>query len=65
MKVITYQAPSGTTIDLTRRQVRMLERAQVWLRNSRGEEYCQVSHGLHAGVPTHCDDAIKDIIAAD
>jgi hypothetical protein len=25
----------------------------------------EISHGLHVGVPTHCDDAIKDIISAD
>ena len=53
MKVITYQAPNGETIDLTSAQVEMLERAQKWPRNSRGEEYCSVSHGVHAGTPTY------------
>ncbi len=64
MKVITYQAPSGGTIDLTRSQKRILERAGKWPRNARGEEYCSVSHGLHAGEPTHSDDEIRDLIAA-
>ena len=55
MKVITYQAPNGETIDLTSAQVEMLECAQKWARNSRGEEFCSVSHGLHEGLPTYSD----------
>ena len=59
MKVITYQAPNGETIDLSTGQVEMLERAQKWPRNSRGEEYCSVSHGAHAGVPTYSDAQLR------
>ena len=59
MKVITYQAPNGETIDLTSAQVEMLERAQKWPRNSRGEEYCSVSHGLHEGTPSHSDAQLR------
>lgn len=46
-QVITYQAPNGETIDLTPKQIAQLERDGEWPRNSRGEEYCTVSHGLH------------------
>ena len=59
MKVITYQAPNGETIDLTSAQVEMLERAQKWPRNSRGEEYCSVSHGLHEELPTYSDAQLR------
>ena len=59
MKVITYQAPNGETIDLSTGQVEMLERAQKWPRNSRGEEYCSVSHGLHEGEPTYSDAELR------
>ena len=59
MKVITYQAPNGETIDLSLAQVAMLERAQKWPRNNRGEEYCSVSHGLHEGEPTYSDAQLR------
>ena len=59
MKVITYQAPNGETIDLSQAQVAMLERAQSWPRNSRGEEYCSVSRGLHAGSATYSDAQLR------
>ena len=59
MKVVTYQAPNGETIDLSQSQAAMLERAQKWPRNSRGEEYCSVSHGAHAGVPTYSDAQLR------
>jgi hypothetical protein len=64
MKVFTYQAPSGSTINLTRSQKRTLERAHAWPRNSRGEEYCSVSHGLHVGEPTYTDEQIRDLTVA-
>jgi hypothetical protein len=50
-KVVTWQAPNGETINLTRQQERQLRAGGTWPRNSRGEEYCQVSHGLHIGEP--------------
>ena len=59
MKVVTYQAPNGETIDLSQSQAAMLERAQKWPRNSRGEEYCSVSHGLHEGEPTYSDAQLR------
>jgi hypothetical protein len=57
-KVITYQAANGAKINLTIPQIRALDKAGVWPRNSRGEEYATVSHGLHAGVP----DCLSDIL---
>lgn len=59
MRVVTYQSPNGETIDLTSAQVEMLERAQKWARNSRGEEFCSVSHGLHEGEPTYSDAQLR------
>ncbi|MDI3258451.1 MAG: hypothetical protein QJR02_02010 [Sinobacteraceae bacterium] len=62
-KVITYQAPNGQTIDLTRTQITMLEDAGKWPRTARGEEYCTVSHGLHVGEPSMTDDELHaDVI---
>lgn len=59
MKVVTYQAPNGETIDLSQAQVAMLERGLKWPRNSRGEEFCSVSCGLHAGSPTYSDAQLR------
>jgi hypothetical protein len=64
MKVITYQAANGATINLTRAQIKALDRARVWPKNSRGEEYATVSHGLHAG-EADCDSCcVSDILEA-
>jgi len=52
IKVITYQTPSGDTLDLTRAQAKQFTRLHQWPRNGRGEEYCQVSRGLHV---SHAD----------
>jgi hypothetical protein len=57
-KVITFSAPSGASINVTPAQERALRKAKVWPRTSRGEEYCQVFHGLHAGEPTYGDNEI-------
>ena len=51
-RVFTYQAPNGEAIDLTQSQIFDLREADVWPRNSKGELYCTVSHGLHFGEPT-------------
>ena len=59
MKVIPYQAPNGETIDLSQAQVAMLERGGKWPRTSRGEEFCSVSCGLHAGQPTYSDAQLR------
>lgn len=61
-KVITYQAPDGAIINLTQRQVAMLEKAGRWPRNASGE-YCTVSHGLHAGEPTCETNLVSDLVA--
>lgn len=61
-KVITYQTPSGDTIDLTHDQIEKLNDAGVWPRNHRGEEYCSVSHGAHNGKPSLTDNEIREFI---
>ena len=43
-KVITYQAPNGSSINLTPRQIAALEKAGQWPRNASGE-YCTVRTG--------------------
>ena len=63
MKVITYQTPSGDSINLTPKQVAVLESAGKWPRNNRGEEYCRVSHGLHVGRPDCETDNLSDLLA--
>lgn len=52
-KVITYQSPNGETVNLSANQIRTLESGHNWPRDSRGEEFCSVSRGLHEGVA--CD----------
>jgi len=54
-QVITYQSPSGATVDLTPAQIERLGCAGVWPRDFRGQEYCMFSHGLHEGDPTYSD----------
>tara|TARA_R110000868_G_C10925678_1_gene766000 strand:+ start:212 stop:763 length:552 start_codon:yes stop_codon:yes gene_type:complete len=61
-KVITYSAASGGEIDLTRAQIAKLTHAGVWPRTARGEEYCQVAHGLHSGEPTYSTAEIAALI---
>lgn len=51
MKVVTWSTPSGDSINLTKAQERRLTKAGRWPRNAQGDEYCQVSFGLHAGEP--------------
>ncbi len=46
-KVITYQAPNGETIDLTKKEIKNYKKNGTWPKNSIGQEYCTVSHGLH------------------
>lgn len=55
--VITYQDPRNNAIDLTPKQVEMLERAGKWPRTRYGE-YCTVSHGRHGGYPTWTDQEL-------
>jgi hypothetical protein len=58
-KVITWQSPSGATIDVTPAQEAMLQAAGVWPRDESGGEYCSVSHGLHHGEPTFTDAELR------
>jgi hypothetical protein len=49
MTVVTWQTPSGDTVDLCRECDKLPAQ-----RNECSEEYCQVSHGAHRGV---CQDS--------
>ncbi len=50
MQVITWMSPSGAKIDVCRDCERRL--GEHWPKDSRGQEYSEVSHGLHSG---ECD----------
>lgn len=52
MRVVTYQAPNGATIDISPSQAEELRKLGIWPRNSSGE-FCQVHRGLHGGKPTY------------
>jgi hypothetical protein len=58
-KVITYQSKVAA-INLTKKQVALLKDNRVWPKDYQGEEYCQVSHGLHLGEPTFTDAELSD-----
>lgn len=49
MRTITRQTPRGDSIDLCAYHNRLLDAGAYTLRSRYGEEYCHVSHGLHAG----------------
>lgn len=51
-RVVTWQSPSGQTIDVCRICEERLNAEHTWPRDGRGEEYCQVSRGEHHG---ECD----------
>ena len=48
-RVVTWQSPSGATLDVCTACATRLEAAHSWPRTESGEEYCQVSHGEHRG----------------
>jgi hypothetical protein len=48
-KVITWQSANGETIAICPTCQATLEAAGQWPKDSRGGEYCRVSHGLHRG----------------
>ena len=50
--VVTYQAPSGAAIRVCDECARIMERAEAWPRNYRGEEFCTISEGRHL---SRCD----------
>lgn len=59
--VVTYQSSNGRTVTLSVDQIAMLDSASMWLRDSRGSEYCSVAYGEHYGHPTYTDDQIRRI----
>jgi hypothetical protein len=62
IKIITWQSPSGSTINLTRQQEKMMRKHDFWPRDGHGNEFCSVSHGLRVGQPTWSDVQVEKII---
>lgn len=54
-KVVTWQSPSGQAINICRKCEQRLRSSNSWPKDSQGQEYCQVSHGLHTSVCHTCD----------
>ena len=46
-KCVTYQASNEEFVHISPEQKQRLRKAGIWPRNSCGEEYHTVSHGLH------------------
>lgn len=61
--VVTWQAPNGDTINVTRDAQELFDLAGVWPRNAIGQEYCTVSHGLHKGEPDYDVERARKFIA--
>lgn len=61
-KVVTWQTSDGALINLTAQQSRQLRAAGVWPKTDRGEEYCQVSRGMHVGETTFDGSGIDALI---
>ena len=53
-QVITWQTPSGRTLNACKPCETKLTVADEWPRDARGEEYCQVHEGRHSGVCDVC-----------
>jgi len=51
-RIVTWQSPSGNTMDICSCCKRRLEAAYSWPKDDDGQEFCSVSRGLHRGV---CD----------
>ena len=56
MKVVTYQDDRGGNINICLKCETKLKEAHEWPKNSVGQEYCTVSHGLHEGECDLCGD---------
>lgn len=49
-RVVTWQSPSGATMQICRPCEERLTKANQWPRDGNGTELCSVSRGEHAGV---------------
>lgn len=54
MDCITYQSPTGATLNICTECEKRLD-GQPWPKDNTGQEYCTVSHGLHQGVCDLCN----------
>ena len=53
-KVITWQSPAGAQIDIC--EACEAAAGDDWPRDSRGQEFCTVSQGLHTGRCDLCEE---------
>jgi hypothetical protein len=57
-KVVTWQSPSGDTLDICLECEVQLAKSWSWPKDRTGQDYCQVSHGLHRGeCEAQCHDS--------
>jgi len=54
-QVVTWQAPSGQTVDVCPNCETKMKKAGQWPHTQAGEEFCQVQHGKHNGLCDLCD----------
>lgn len=59
-RVITWQSPAGATTNVTPAQEAKLKALGSWPRDHQGQEFCDVSRGLHNGTPS---DDVDELIA--
>jgi hypothetical protein len=55
MLVVTWQSPSGDRVRICQACEARLKADEAWTHDRRGQEHCQVSHGLHWGYCDLCD----------
>jgi len=55
ISVITYQTPSGDTIQVCEACEREIQEwKEPWPKNKKGEEYCSIYMGQHPGICDLC-----------
>jgi hypothetical protein len=59
--VVTWQSPSGDRIRICPKCEERLTAEGTWPKDARGDQYCQVSRGLHWGI---CDTCEPDAVPA-
>lgn len=57
--VVTYQSPSGARMDICDPCKSRMKADGWWPRDARGEEFCAVSHGAHAGNCVPCTGSVR------
>lgn len=63
-EIVTYIVPGYgdyNEVSLTAAQEAAFKRAGIWPRDDRGEEFSEVSHPAHKGMPTWSDQEIAEL----